>query len=127
MPDKIATLLDCDTGRKIGCKSFCCRLLVRLEEHERKEVDPATNRLKGYIDKNENGLCIYQDEHNGLCKNWDNRPQICRQYDCNSDSMLQVVIHSTENNLGAWVLESVNKPISKQQHIAVPYIIDTKP
>lgn len=44
-------LLDCNAGRKLGCKSFCCRLLVRLEEHERNEIDPVTNRPKGYVDK----------------------------------------------------------------------------
>lgn len=48
MLEKIKTaLLDCDAGRKLGCKSFCCRLLVRLEEHERNEIDPVTNRAKG--------------------------------------------------------------------------------
>ena len=115
-------LLDCDAGRKLGCKSFCCRLLVRLEEYERNEVDPATNRVKGYVDKKENGTCVHQDEQNGLCLNWENRPKICREYDCNFDKLLQVVFKSSSQRISDWMKESVTVCVAKEKREFVPYI-----
>lgn len=122
MSEKIdLALLDCDTGRKLGCKSFCCKLLIRLEEHERNEVDPDTQRLKGYVDKKENGFCIHQNEESGLCHNWANRPKVCREYDCNFDDMLQVVITSNGESLSDWMKESV-KHCHNRKKQSVPYI-----
>ena len=115
-------LLDCDAGRELGCKSFCCRLLVRLEEHERNEVDPATNRLKGYVDKKANGICSHQDDETGLCQNWENRPKICREYDCNYDKLLQIVLVSKEKSISSWMKESVSVVIAKENQQFVPYI-----
>lgn len=115
-------LIDCDAGRKLGCKSFCCRLLVRLEEHERNEVDPVTQRLKGYVSKKENGRCCHQDDKSGLCTNWENRPTICRQYDCNHDPFMQTVIRSAGNNIAIWMNESVTNIIDKKDFITIPYI-----
>jgi Fe-S-cluster containining protein len=123
MSDKKApAFIDCDAGRKLGCKSFCCRLLVRLEENERHEVDPVTNRLKGFVDKKENGKCTYQDDETGLCNNWENRPNICRQYDCNFDNLLQVVIRSGGESIADWMKDSVKTPIEKKNYIYVPEI-----
>lgn len=115
-------LLDCDAGRKLGCKSFCCRLLVRLEEHERTETDPMTNRLKGYVDKKENGTCLHHDEKIGLCQNWENRPKICREYDCNYDKLLQVVMKSNGTSIASWMKESVSVVIEDKDQQFVPYI-----
>lgn len=117
-----STLLDCDAGRRQGCKSFCCRLLVRLKDHERREIDPTTNRLKGYVDKNEKGICVHQDEHTGLCQNWHDRPSVCREYDCNYDKLLQVVMRSEGKNLACWMKESVQVCIDKDEYVLVPYI-----
>ena len=114
-------LLDCDAGRALGCKSFCCRLLVRLEEHERNEVDPTTNRLKGYVDKKENGTCLYQNEKTGLCDNWENRPKICSEYDCNYDKLLQIVIKSNGEKISDWMKESVNVVSEEKDKKFVPY------
>ena len=119
---KSQTLLDCDAGRELGCKSFCCRLLVRLEEHERNEIDPASKRLKGFVGKKENGKCIHQDEKTGLCANWENRPKICRQYNCNFDKLLQVVIRSNSNRLADWMKESVEIDIEENDYRYVPFI-----
>lgn len=122
MSEKTNTaLLDCDAGRKLGCKSFCCRLLVRLEKHERNEIDPTTNRTKGYVDKKENGTCIHQDEKTGLCQNWGNRPKICREYDCNYDKLLQVVLVSKGESISCWMKESVSVNIEKENQQFVPY------
>ena len=115
-------LLDCDAGRKMGCKSFCCRLLVRLDQKEQTEIDPVTGRKKGYVDKKENGTCIYQDEKTGLCLNWKNRPRICREYDCNHDRMLQVVLNSRSNHLADWMKESVQPEIDTMTKKFVPYL-----
>lgn len=122
MTEKIElALLDCDAGRALGCKSFCCRLLVRLEEHERNEIDPTTHRLKGYVDKKENGACLHQNEETGLCENWENRPKICREYDCNYDKLLQVVLVSKEKSISSWMKESVNVVVQKEDQQFVPY------
>ena len=115
-------LLDCDAGRKLGCKSFCCRLLVRLEEHERNEVDPETQRTKGYVDKKENGTCLHQNEQSGLCLNWENRPKVCREYDCNFDKMLQIVLKSSGKRISDWMKESVKVSVIKEEEKFVPYI-----
>ena len=126
MKKAITALLDCDAGRKMGCRSFCCRLLVRLREEERAEIDPVTDQKKGYVDKKENGTCIYQDEKTGLCLNWENRPQVCREYDCNHDRMLQVVLNSSNNNLAEWMKESVQPEIKSMTKRYVPYLDGTK-
>ena len=121
--DSIKTaLIDCDAGRALGCKSFCCRLLVRLEEHERHEVDPVTNRLKGYVDKKGNGRCLHQDDETGLCDNWENRPKICREYNCNHDNFLQTVLRSKGKSISVWMKESVTNIIEKEDYQYVPNI-----
>lgn len=116
------TLIDCEAGRKMGCKSFCCRLLVRLKDHERTELDPGTNRLKGYVPKNEKGLCVFQDDKTGLCRNWEKRPSVCREYDCNNDKLLQVVMGSAGSSIASWMKESVQMTIKKQDYQFIPYI-----
>ena len=118
----ITKLLDCDKGRQLGCKSFCCRLLVRLEESERNEIDPITNRVKGYVDKKENGICIHQDEQTGLCGNWENRPKVCREYDCNHDKLLQVVFRSKNESISHWMKESVSISFNEEEKEFVPYL-----
>lgn len=121
MADTTGTaLIDCDAGRKLGCRSFCCRLLIRLEEHERHELCPATNRLKGYVSKKENGRCSHQDDVTGLCDNWENRPTVCRQYNCNDDPLLQVVIRSKGKGIADWMKESVQVIIDKKDYIYIP-------
>jgi len=115
-------LLDCDTGRKLGCKSFCCRLLIRLDEDDRTEIDPETQRKKGYVGKKDDGTCLYQDEQTGLCLNWDNRPKVCREYDCNFDKLLQVVFKSSNQSISCWMKESVTVFIHEKDKIFVPYL-----
>ena len=114
-------LLDCDKGRELGCKSFCCRLLVRLTEHEMTEFDPVLNRRKGFVPKDESGRCIHQDGKTGLCQNWEKRPSVCREYDCNYDDLLQFVIKSKKRRITDWIKESVTQKIKKEDYISVPY------
>lgn len=84
--------IDCDAGRALGCGTFCCRLLVRLDPDER---EPGENGLppKGFVDKDLNdGLCIHLDRESHRCRIWARRPRICREYHCNDDEMLQAAI-----------------------------------
>lgn len=84
--------IDCDAGRRLGCRTFCCRLLVRLDPDEREAGD---NGLapKGYIDKDLNdGLCIHLDRETQRCRIWARRPRVCREYHCNDDDMLQAAV-----------------------------------
>jgi len=44
------TNVDCDAGMRLGCQTYCCRLLVRLDPEEREICDGSTT-AKGYVDK----------------------------------------------------------------------------
>lgn len=87
-------LIDCDTGRRMGCQSFCCRMLVRLKPHEREKPADGTPP-KSFIDKDEEGDCIHFDKQTSRCRIWEKRPEICREYECNSDFLLQVALRET--------------------------------
>lgn len=82
--------VDCAEGRRMGCHTFCCRLIVRLDEDERDHSVAGTP--KSCVDKDAEGYCVHVDRETGWCRNWEARPRLCRRYDCNSDPMLQVVL-----------------------------------
>lgn len=85
-------VLDCEAGRRLGCHSFCCRLIVRLQPGERDPTDP-DNTLKHCVDKDlSDGLCVHFDKTGSTCTIWKGRPQTCREYDCNMDPLLSVVL-----------------------------------
>lgn len=111
--------VDCDKGRELGCHSFCCRLLVRLDPEER---EPGQDGLppKGYVDKDENGNCIHHDLENGLCRIWERRPRVCRQYECNTDPLLQVVVRHGFKSLGQLMKTSASAFIPKETYISIP-------
>jgi hypothetical protein len=84
-----AILVDCDAGRRRGCQTFCCRLIVRLAPEERDPADPRKN----CVDKNPlDGLCIHLDRETSRCRIWNARPAVCRGYDCREDPLLEVVL-----------------------------------
>lgn len=85
------SILDCEEGRRRGCSTFCCRLIVRLEKGERDPGQPE-NAAKHCVDKDPDGLCTYLDRENHRCSVWEKRPNICRAYDCNEDPLLQIVL-----------------------------------
>ena len=95
MPDSDArpvVLIDCEEGRRLGCATYCCRLIVRLEPGE---VDPGQpdNTDKRCIDKDPvTGLCVYFDTETNRCRIWDQRPAVCRGFDCNKDPLLPLVL-----------------------------------
>lgn len=86
-------LVDCDAGRRRGCSTFCCRLLVRLtsEELEKRSI-PGVEPGMSSVPKNPDGLCIHLDETTHRCRIWSDRPRVCRGYDCAKDELLPVVL-----------------------------------
>lgn len=122
MADESKTVfVDCDAGRRLGCRTFCCRLLVKLKPHEmEKSVDgqPA----KGYVSKNAQGLCIHMDNETWLCKIWDKRPETCREYTCNNDFMLQVAIREGFTNIADLARKASVSYIPKETYVQIPSI-----
>jgi uncharacterized protein len=84
--------LDCDRGRRLGCATFCCSLIVRLEPGE---CDPTMPKAAGKscIDKDtKSGICIHLNKSNQHCAIYADRPRLCRRYDCRTDPLLPVVL-----------------------------------
>lgn len=69
--------IDCNAGRRMGCGTFCCKLLVRLRPEDAEALYPA-NPSKRFIDKNSDGYCMYLDRTTFRCDIWEKRPSICR-------------------------------------------------
>lgn len=109
-------VLDCDEGRRRGCDTFCCRLIVRLQKGERDPLQ-IHNEKKHCVDKDPDGLCTYLDRETNGCSVWDKRPSICRIYDCNQDPLLQIVLRDGFHSLMQLVTtppESLDGPPSKE-------------
>ncbi|MBI5496366.1 MAG: YkgJ family cysteine cluster protein [Deltaproteobacteria bacterium] len=106
------TYLDCEEGRRLGCATFCCRLIVRLEEHERPLAAPGQPR-KSCVDKDPvDGLCIHLDRTTHRCLIWEQRPAVCRTYECNTDPLLQVVLREGFSGLRALVTSRLRVPLA---------------
>ncbi len=113
-----ATLVDCDEGRRMGCATFCCRLIVRLAPGERDPSRPEDSR-KRCVDKHpDTGLCMCFDADTGRCTAWQQRPKICREYDCNTDPLLQLVLAEGFTSLTR--LLTAKRPYSTQSERFVP-------
>jgi hypothetical protein len=112
--------VDCEAGRRLGCQTYCCRLLVRLEEDERVESDDGTP-TKGFVDKDEDGYCIHFDRETKRCRIWQHRPRICRSYDCNSDDLLQIAIRQRFRTIVDLVKAAMNTLVPKETYIHIPY------
>lgn len=119
--DNNTVFVDCEAGRKLGCQTFCCRLLVKLKPHEMKERADGLP-AKGYIDKNAEGLCINMDADSGLCKIWEKRPEACREYSCNDDFKLQVVLREGYTGIVDLARKATTAYIPKETYIKVPLI-----
>lgn len=107
--------VDCDAGRRMGCGTFCCRLLVRYAPDE--DVRDAEGRRKGCVDKDpETGLCVFLDRSTERCGIWASRPRTCRLYDCNADPLLQIVLRNGFRSLA----EVVRAPMPPGPPLRVP-------
>lgn len=113
------SIIDCDIGRRLGCSTFCCRLLVRLDECER---EPSTDGSvpKGCIDKAPDGLCIHLDRESYRCNIWEKRPRVCREYNCNHDPMLQAAIRVGVKNIVQLSRDSLNFQVHGEECAMVP-------
>lgn len=115
--------IDCDAGRALGCQTFCCRLLVRLDPDER---EPGQNGLppKGFVDKDlEDGLCIHLDRDNRRCRIWARRPRICREYHCNDDAMLQAALKlGTFRNIVELAKAAGHLNVPLENYVRVPLL-----
>jgi Fe-S-cluster containining protein len=88
--------VDCDAGRKLGCQTFCCRLIVRLAPAE----EPRGRTDRGTLAKDPvDGWCVHLDRATHQCRIWAERPEVCRRYDCNRDPKLQIVIRDSYSDL----------------------------
>lgn len=104
--------LDCEEGRRLGCATFCCSLIVRLASGER---DPGAPERTGKrcVDKHpDTGRCVYMDPASGLCAVYAQRPEVCRSYDCRTDPLLPVVFEEGFRSLAAVVTSLTQRMIS---------------
>jgi len=111
--------VDCEAGRKLGCNTFCCRLLVALKPHEREERSDGLP-AKGYVGKDSNGLCVHMDTENWLCTIWENRPETCREYTCNNDFKLQIVLREGFSSIVDLARKTTTAYIPKETFIFIP-------
>jgi len=115
--------IDCDAGRALGCRTFCCRLLVRLDPDER---EPGQDGFpaKGYVDKDlVDGFCIHLDRESYRCRIWARRPRVCREYHCNDDTMLQAALMlGTFRNIVELARAAVQLDLPHDAYVRVPLV-----
>lgn len=116
-------IVDCETGRRMGCATFCCRMLVRLQPDEMEPGDGITP-AKGFVDKDADGYCIHIDRRSGRCNNWEKRAKTCREYECNSDFLLQVVLREGFINIAELARAAARAYIPKETYRYVPMLED---
>lgn len=119
------TDVDCAAGRALGCQTYCCRLLVRLEPDERESGD-GTQAAKGYVDKTPDGYCINFDRQTNLCSKWHDRPRACREYSCHGELLLQVALRHEFKNIVELVKLAATAYIPQESYITIPPISDSK-
>lgn len=117
--------VNCDEGRKRGCQTYCCRLLVRLDPEEREPTQDGTPE-KGFVDKTEDGYCIHFDRENFLCSIWHKRPKVCRQYDCNHDALLQAAVRERFRNIVELAKAAARIFVPRECYIRIPYCGETE-
>lgn len=116
MPDSVK--VDCKKGREIGCQTYCCRLLVRLEPDER-QAGRGSEPVHYFVEKDAEGYCVNLDRKTCLCRIWEQRPRVCRGYDCNSDFLLQVAVRNQFGNIADLVKIAATAYIPRETYIQV--------
>ncbi len=111
--------IDCDAGRRLGCQTFCCRLLVRLDPDERTELTEG-GVPRTFVAKAPDGYCANLDHDTFLCRVWAHRSRVCRGYNCNNDFLLQVAVRHKFNNIAELVKIAATAYIPKETYISVP-------
>jgi uncharacterized protein len=116
-------IVDCETGRRMGCATFCCRMLVRLQPDEMEPGDGITPP-KGFVDKDPEGYCVHIDRDSGRCNKWGKRSKTCREYHCNADFLLQVVLREGFVNIAELARAAARISIPKETYQYVPMLED---
>ena len=111
--------VDCEAGRRLGCNTFCCRLLVRYDADERPPAAPGET-AKGCVDKAPDGLCVNLDRTTYRCAIWQTRPRVCREYDCNTDYLLQIALRVGVTNIVQLSRDAMATNIPRDQWLTVP-------
>lgn len=109
-------VVDCEVGRALGCETFCCRLVVRLEPGERDPGRPGVAG-KSCVDKTPDGRCACMEPETQRCAVWAVRPHLCARYDCNQDPLLQVVLKDGYRSLTELVH---SPPVPEREHMKIP-------
>ena len=113
------SIVDCEIGRKLGCATYCCRLLVRLDENERQPSADGSV-AKSCIDKAPDGLCIQLDRETQRCNIWEKRPRVCREYTCNGDPMLVAAIRMGVKNIVQLSRDSLSLDLAGETPARIP-------
>lgn len=113
------SIIDCDAGRRLGCATYCCRLLVRYDENDRPPTADGTT-LKSCVDKASDGLCIHLDRETHRCSIWEKRPRVCREYTCNDDPMLQAAIRVGVKNIVQLARDASNLQVASDDSARIP-------
>ncbi len=110
--------VDCEAGRKMGCQTFCCRLLVRLDPVDCIDVNDGGSPSR-FVEKSADGYCVNLDRKTHLCSIWAERSRVCRGYDCNSDFLLQVAVRRKFKNIAELVRMATTAYIPKETYIQI--------
>lgn len=110
--------VDCDAGRRLGCRTFCCHLLIRLDSDE--TVPGGSGDSGGILEKAADGACIHLERDTEKCGIWAQRPHVCREYHCNGDLLLQVVLREGFTSLAALVKAAATAYVPKDTYVRIP-------
>lgn len=113
--------VDCETGRTLGCQTFCCRLLVRRDSDGCEAGTGSETPRKRFIEKTADGYCVHLDRKSHLCSIWDQRSSTCRGYTCNRDFLLQVAVRHEFKNIVELVRISTTAYIPKETYVQIPH------
>ena len=111
--------LDCDSGRTMGCRTYCCQLLVRLTDEDMQRLSPG-NTSGRFIEKDSDGYCVNLDRENGRCRIWEKRPEVCRRFNCNQDFMLQVAVTEGFTSIAHLALRAQKAYLPQHLWIQIP-------
>ncbi len=111
--------VDCEAGRAMGCQTYCCRLLVRLDPDERTACT-ADGKPKSFVAKAADGYCTHLDRANHRCNIWAERPRTCRGYNCNGDFLLQVAVRNEFHSVVELTKLAATAYIPRETYVRIP-------
>ncbi len=103
----------------MGCQTYCCRLLVRLDPDERTATDPDGTPMS-FVPKAADGYCVNLDRNTHRCRSWAERSRTCRGYNCNGDFLLQVAVRNPFSNIVELIRLAATAYIPKETYVRVP-------